>query len=218
MKKYDFMKQFKIFLCGFLLSFILVINVYSASYDFLMGEGSYIDISGTQNFLEFHSIVNPKLTGFGFTLNEGESREIKFGKVWTEEKWINDDDICSGIIKAYLDFDSPELIQAVGGTSIGFEAGFFNCIEGWRLNWNNPEPISFGNGGLFSIILYDLKFESLCGPDGCFLNPGKKFVFAEIELIKAPIAHSPEPSTMILFGLGLLCFAGLASGKKFRKN
>jgi hypothetical protein len=208
---YDFVKCFKVFLCSFLLVFLLGLNVHSASFEFVMGDGSSIDVEKTEEHLALYANVDEYVAGKRFTLEEGNTERFKFGTIGTTESSINSDDRESASVTASLDFESPELIEAVGGTSIGF-AGFLKFNQGWEVTWENPEPIAFGNEGIFSIVLDNLSFSSdwWAGPEG------EVDLFANITLNSAP-AHAPEPSTMILFGLGLLGF-GVFAGKRFRKN
>ncbi|MCB9481761.1 MAG: hypothetical protein H6680_08110 [Desulfobacteraceae bacterium] len=176
MTSYDFMKRFKVFLWSFLLVYLFIGKVNAASYDFDMGADSSIDVSGTADFLELYANINPNLSDMAFSLEEGSSSTFYLATIGTHENWVNNDDIKEGLIKAYLDFDSPELIQAVGGTSIGFSGGiFFNKSgfhQGWSVEWEQPVYVNFGLDGLFSINLNNLFFESFCwqGPDGSMCN------------------------------------------------
>jgi hypothetical protein len=200
----------------------LGLNVHSASFEFVMGDGSSIDVSGTDNCLnlglKLYSGVDSRLENYSFSLDEGKSKKFKFGFIGTDEEEINWDDLFDFSITATLDFDSPELTQYIEGTSTGFwicEGRFIKRLvgEGWEVKWQNPDPISFGDEGLFSVGLEDLSFDNTWR-DGISANLD---LFATITLEKAPLAHAPEPSTMILFGLGLLGF-GVFAGKRFRKN
>lgn len=206
------MKKFKVFLLGFLLVFLLSFNVHSTSYDFTMGSNSSIDVSDTADFLSLYADVDSGVAGKAFTLEEGATERFRFGTIGTFERTIDWDDRQPGSLTAYLDFESPELIEAIGGTSVGFTGGWVFKTEGWKVDWETNPEISFGHGGLFSIELEDLYFS-----DYSWSAPNIELdLFANITLIDAP-AHAPEPSTMILFGLGLLGF-GVVARKKFRNN
>lgn len=219
----NFMKKFKVFLFSFLFLFVSIVN--SASYTFVMGDNSRIDTSATRDALFLYGNIDEYLPGSSFTLNEGESERFKLGVIGTHEKKVNRDDRQIRSIEAFLDFDSPELTQSFLANSFGFKKYGFLGIggsKGWEITWEEVLPIAFGNGGLFSLQLEDLVFDTGLG----FWNRIDKELplYAKLTLDKAPVVSElglfadpvPEPSTMVLFGLGLLGF-GMVVRKKFSK-
>lgn len=202
------MKKLLVFLCA--LSLVLGVSGIAGAtpYTFDMGADSNVDTSGTNAVLAMYAILNPNLDDIIFSLEEGESNTFFFATFGTTEGWINDDDLNPGSLTAHVDFDNPDLIQAIGGTSIGFTAGW-NFFQGWNLTWDDPVVVDFGAGGQFEIELEDVGYTGWfwTGPDGT------ADVSATITLNSAPI---PEPATMLLLGAGLLGFAGLGR-KKFQK-
>lgn len=77
------------------------------------------------------------------------------------------------------------------------EALFFFWSWG-SVEWQNPTFFNFGDTGLFTIGLQDATFGT----------PGSANIFASLTFIQAdtPSTPTPEPSTMLLMGTGLLGF------------
>ena len=185
-------------------------NALATPYTYKMGGESWIDTSGTVRFLEMQAIVNPDLDDIMFSLNAGQSKAFKFARIWTSETWINRDDVQLGHVTAYLDFDLPDWIVNVDGTSVGF-SGCFQFNQGWKLTWNDPVLIDFGNGGRFKLELEDAMYLSNWwqGPDGG-------------DCIKAKVTHLatpvPEPASFLLLGIGCFGLAGLRRKIKRKKH
>ncbi|UCF92195.1 MAG: hypothetical protein JSW39_28680 [Desulfobacterales bacterium] len=201
--------------CGAVILILgLVGFAHALPYEFDMGK-SWVDISGTSDVLQMYAEVNPNLQNVTFTLSAGQSSgDIFFATFGTTETWINDDDVIPGNVRAYVDFDDPNLTQAVGGTSVGF-AGSFEYTQGWSLIWNNdPVFVDFGDGGRFSIALSDVGYQSWWwqGPDG------KADVYARITLISEPGSGQsvPDASIMLLLGPSLIVL-GLFSRREFKQ-
>jgi|GEM_PF-584572 len=201
-----------------ILVFGLVGIANATPYIFDMGEDSLVDTSGTNDVLKMYANVNPDLDDITFGLEENESYTFYFATFGTNEGWINDDDVSPGEVTAYVDFDNPALTQAIDGTSIGFSA-YWHFKQGWNLTWNNPVSVNFSEGGQFAIELSDVGYASWFwqGPDGydcccCCCGPGTADVYATVTLNSTPV---PVPSTLLLFGSGLVGLAGLR--KRFKK-
>lgn len=200
-------KLMAIIVCLGMLGFAGLAN--ATPYTFDMGAGSSVDTSGTNSVLQMYANINSNLDDVLFSLNEGESNNFYFATIGTTESWINDDDLNPGVVTAYVDFDNPDLIQSIGGTSVGF-SGIFHFIQGWNLTWNDPVVVDFGNGGQFSIELADVGYDSWFwqGPDG------SADVYATVTLNTAPV---PEPSTILLIGTGLLGIIGFGRKRLNKK-
>jgi hypothetical protein len=154
--------------CSMVLIFGIGRYVHATSYTFDMGGGSWVDTSDTNDVLQMYATVNPDLKDIQFSLNVGETSDsFYFAKIGTNETWINDDDIIPGTVTAYVDFDNPDLTQAVGGTSVGF-TGCLLFDQGWRLIWDDPVYVGSPDSLYFSIDLTDVSYHSgwWQGPDG----------------------------------------------------
>lgn len=200
-----------------LVSLIIAISILSMAtlasatpYTFDMGPNSYVDTSGTNDVLQMWAQINPNLDDIIFGLDEGDTYSFYFATIGTNEGWIHNDDLNPGTITAYVDFDNPDLIQSIGGTSVGFSA-YWHFVQGWNLVWNDPVVVNFGNGGQFTIELSDVGYESWWwqGPDG------SANVYATVTLNAAPV---PEPSTILLMGVGFLGMVGLGKKRLLKKT
>ena len=125
------MKKLLVFLTAMLLVFGVVGMASATPYTFDMGAGSWVDTSGTNDSLKMYANVNSGLDDINFPLNEGESYNFYYATIGTTEGWINSDDLNPGDLTAYVDFDNPDLVEAIGGTSIGF-----SCLWGFKQGWN----------------------------------------------------------------------------------
>ena len=215
------MKTILVFLCTISLIFGVVgIATATPSYEFQMGDESYIDTSGTADpGLVMWTTVYSSVHNMVFSLNEGESKTFHFARIGTHEDWINDDDLEPSTITASIDFDVPDITGEIPGTTVGF-AGFFHFFQGWSLVWENEnvDPIEFGDGGVFSLELTDACYRSglWLGPDGLFGNAYAN-VYATVTLDKAPNPIQ-EPATMLLLGSGLIGLGFLGRKRLFKKS
>lgn len=209
------MKRLFTILCALALTSAISNPAGAASFVFDMGANSSVDTSGTNDVLQLEAVLNDELDDISFPLEEGQSKTFYFATFYTDETWINDDDLNPGTVTASVDFDIPDLEQTIGGTSIGFSA-FFHFFQGWNLNWEDPIEVNFGpqESGQFIVGLSDVSSFSWfwMGPDDSCLAAN---VYATVTLNSAPV---PIPSAAWLLGSGLLGLVAIRSkiNTKFR--
>jgi hypothetical protein len=214
--RYEMKKRLFVCLCALVLTFGMVRFAQALPYDFDMGGNSSVDTSGTNDVLQMYANVNPILGNIGFSLDIGQSSNyIYFATFGTTEGWINRDDINPGDITAKVDFDNPNLLQAIEGTSVGFTGGF-SFIQGWNIKWNDPVYVETVDGLKFSIDLTNVGYSSWFwqGPDG------EADVYAKITLISesnANLSSVPDAGIMWLLGPAFIAL-GLLGRKKNRTN
>ena len=106
-----------------------------------------------------------------FTLNVGEFLDVNLLTIGTREGTVNTDflslfgeDTEHFPISVEFDFTDPAgaLGSAVGGSTFGFIAPFTSCgiIAGGcgQVEWGGPSLFEFGNGGQFTVELFDATF------------------------------------------------------------
>lgn len=147
------------------------------------------------------------------TLGLGESISTNLFKVWTDETWVNNDDLVAQPISVDFNFSLP---TAFGGSVTGETTGFrtfLGALQGGKLTWDGPSVFSFGNGGLLEVSLSDEFFNV-----GVFgLKSGERHgakVSATFTLLSEH-KDVPEPAMLMglsLLGLGLLARRSWAGG------
>ena len=173
----------------------------AASYTFDMGDGSYFTGSALSDpGLVMYANVNSNLDSINFTLDSGGSYSFYFATLGTLESDVEwgEDDVAQEIF-AYIEFDAPDLVAAIGGTSIGF-AGLFHFNQGWTVTWNDPVEVYLGNGNYMTLDLSNASFGNdwWQGPDG-----------EDCINLTVTYTHVPVPAAVWLLGSGLVGLVGL---------
>ena len=173
----------------------------ASAYVFDLGPDSAIDTSATSGGLSLDVVqINPNLDNIFFDLSVGQTSDpFYFATIGTTETWINRDDLRPSDVTAYVDFDSPNMLQSIGGSSVGFSA-LWHFVQGWNLEWDDPVRIILSSGLDFSVDLTNVNYLSWLwqGPDGT------ADIFATVTVNAVPI-----PATLLLLGSGLAGLVGL---------
>jgi len=175
----------------------ILVGAFSAAtasaYTFVLGPGSSIDTSGTNDVLKLE-VEMAYLDGLELKdMVVGVPRSFYFATIGTTESWINRDDIDPGTVEATVDFMVPSISPTVDGISVGF-SGVFSFFQGWNLTWYDPVPV-VSNGIDFSIELKDVGYQSWFwqGPEGT------ADILATVTLNSVPV-----PAAVWLLGTGLM--------------
>ncbi|MEW6264863.1 MAG: VPLPA-CTERM sorting domain-containing protein [Thermodesulfobacteriota bacterium] len=174
----------------------------SAYYVFDLGGGSYMDGAAFSDpGLVMQYSLNPNLDSLIYGLNNGESVSFWFATLWTNEDFVNDDDRVPQAINAYVDFDNPDLVAHLQGSTVAFTA-WWGFQDGWSLTWNGSQTISFGSGGQFTISLSNVRTIdwAICDPVGTSAN-----IYATLTLNSTPV---PLPGAVWLLGSGVIALVG----------
>jgi len=197
---------------------ILWAALASGAVAFAMPASAATTIAGSVSNITFHDAdpglviaANP-LAFSSFTLNPGESHDADVMTIGTGEGTVNTDflslfgeDTVAYPISATFSFGDPAGASGspVGGSTFGFIAPFTSCgvIAGGcgRVAWGSPSIFNFGNGGQFSLELFDATFAT----------PGTANVRGRFTLISDATPAVPEPATWGMLLLGFLGIGGV---------
>lgn len=167
-------------------------------------------------------------------LDVGVPQTIDLFRIWTNERFVNFDDVFPYDIDVSFAFTDPP--PPFGGDIEGSTRGVFtfnfgnNRSRGVVGNWNDPLLLSFGPAGqgLLAISLSNETFNrgprsTLFNPRIGELSPGRnrganvEATFVLRREPSTPVALS-EPSTLALLGFGLLNLAYAGWGRIRRRS
>ncbi len=182
------------------LSATLALFVFSVAAHAIPIEATYsVDAHDSDPGLRIET-ANVAPNPFMFDLMAGQSETFDLFNIWTPEGSVNDDDTQSRAISVDFGFLLPELFDdSVDGTTDG--KTLFGLIQWGEVSWGDPLDFFFGdlNDGHIQISLSDEKFNKGffgTGHDGATVE-------ATLSLIQ-DATDVPEPSTLALFGLGII--------------
>lgn len=159
-------------------------------------------------------VINASPLSFApFTLNNvGDFFDVNVLTVGTGESTVNfGEDTVPYSISASFAFTSPEGATGspITGSTFGFIIPFTTCgiIAGGcgRVEWGSPSTFSFGNGGQFSVQLFDASFGT----------PGTADVRGRFTLLSSSAPAVPEPGTWAMMLLG---FTGVGVAMRRRRH
>lgn len=167
-----------------------------------IGGGSTVSVNQVDPGLVVHTALNPNLSSVSFTLDDNQWFEFDFFKIWTNETAVNADDLVSKAVSAQLDFDLPDEVAFLNGSTVGFNAFF----QGGWLTWTAPVVITTSRGD-FRVQLSNEKFNvGLFGINEgeCYGATVKAKVKQLTSIEPAPSVPAPASSMLVLVGIGVV--------------
>ncbi len=191
---------------------VLSLNTPSVAIPFhfdVSGKDSYVHLFNVKTGL-FVSGVNAELSegldDMAFDLDPGESIVFDFFDI-AIDGFLG---FASAGIKAQLAFDSPGMLH-VADTGIFSGFTFFQLSKG-SVQWDGtPSITTLGNGDQLTFSFFNMD-KWIWGIDNTMT------VQAQITYDHRETAPVPEPTTMMLFGVGLLFLAKFSKDKLYNLN
>ena len=182
----------------------------AASYNFTMGNGSGFSGDALNwMYLTLNYSMDSNLSGYSFTLNNGESETFNFAYLKVDGYDAYWDTSASKSITAIIDFDNPNLTALLGGDAQAYVNGTWSWDnDTWNLIWDAPLVFDLGSGQTMTVDLSDILGASVFTDGWC--DPG--------DLVQLTVSYTasqvPVPAAVWLLGSGLVGLAGLR--RKFR--
>lgn len=151
--------------------------------------------------------THPGTGPFWFDLDVGQSKTVKLFDIWTDENSIQSDDRDPKSLDVAFNLLNPAGNGTLAGTSVA--NGY--VLQYGSVDWNNPLKLSFGKGGILSVVLNDATFNGgIFGLDEGWKNGAT---------IKATFTYDQSPSAVPLpAGLGLIAAGMGALGVAARRR
>ncbi len=168
-------------------------------------------------------VLNYSLYGLPgtFTLDDGGSNSFAFADIWTNETFVNPDDMTSRTISASINFSNPLVDATVSGLTSGIN--LFGFMQSGVVVWNSPMNLGAADR-TFELSLNNATFNT-----GFFgLHHGENYgatIYATVKQISSPnsvssltAASVPDGgSTALLLGTAMTSL-GLLSCRRRSKQ
>lgn len=197
-------------LLGLLLGLLMVFGVLgSASAVPLfvdIGDSSSVDLDVDALIGGLVADLNPSLGSLTNNIADGTTWEIDFFTLTaTEASWWRISGSAGTFgITATLDIETPD-VESPSGSGSGGWGSFNGWVSGGVLTWDPttlPDVLTLDDGSTLSVDFQD----------GVTITCGTAAT-VKAYLTYDAVAPVPEPATLVIFGIGLLCITG-ASRKK----
>ncbi len=147
-----------------------------------------------------------------FSLDDGESERFAFADIWTDETFVNADDLVSKTALATVSFNPPLLDATVSGLSSGVM--FSGIFQAGVLLWNSPKTF------ILSDRTFNLELSNSVFNTGLFgLTDGEKYgatIYATVTQLSSSGVSVPDGgSTVLLLGMA---FTGLGLLSRRRRR